>query len=578
MPLILAVTGCVASHTLVQFKPKSGYFHHAPVAAGFAYAFVAPATHKSYNVYEPNRIGHSQAKTFETRKVTNYISPVEKENIVPVYYAAPQPKRHEIVVPKVLKTQYHSQDKLGQYAYGYVHNDASHHEERTLNGGVSGSYSYFDDSGIKQSAKYVADHLGYRIEGTNLLSSAPLPVRPTPEVEAATYAHLKAFDEAKSRNLRGRHVHIGIGETPEVAAARAAHLKVFNEIKRKRAQRWRRDAHRQSVYGQQRPGFYHDRHSSHSHVQQPYRGPYASHALNVPVTPTPAVQAATNAHLNALHAAHKYGGAVNVGIRDTPEVEAAKQAHFYAYDKIQQSHAQRWKRSAHRSQSSHTHRNRGHSSSNYKYQQQFAPQYQQFSAPHLQQASVPYSAPVPVKHTPAVQAATYAHLQAVNEAQRYGHHGHVGIPDTPQVAAAKEAHLHAFHKIKQNHATRWKRSAHYSPKSHPHTHNIVQYSSPNELSKHSTFVKSYNKPIVVPQPQILKQYHSQNELGQYAYGYSGGSSAKHEEKGPDGITRGHYSYFDAYGKLQRVEYEADDYTGFKIVSATNLPRNPWSLF
>ncbi|CAA9997394.1 unnamed protein product [Nesidiocoris tenuis] len=38
--------------------------------------------------------------------------------------------------------------------------------------------------------------------------------------------------------------------------------------------------------------------------------------------------------------------------------------------------------------------------------------------------------------------------------------------------------------------------------------------------------------------QITSQYHAQDELGQYAYGYSGGPSAKHELKTADGLTSG----------------------------------------
>lgn len=72
---------------------------------------------------------------------------------------------------------------------------------------------------------------------------------------------------------------------------------------------------------------------------------------------------------------------------------------------------------------------------------------------------------------------------------------------------------------------------------------------------------------------ILNQYHTQNELGQYAYGYSGGPSAKVESKSFDGVTRGSYSYIDADGKLQTVQYTADAQNGFKA-AATNLPTAP----
>lgn len=75
------------------------------------------------------------------------------------------------------------------------------------------------------------------------------------------------------------------------------------------------------------------------------------------------------------------------------------------------------------------------------------------------------------------------------------------------------------------------------------------------------------------QSPVLSQYHSQDTLGQYAYGYNGGSSAKVETKSIDGITRGSYSYVDAQGLLQTVEYVADAVNGFRA-AATNLPKAP----
>lgn len=78
--------------------------------------------------------------------------------------------------------------------------------------------------------------------------------------------------------------------------------------------------------------------------------------------------------------------------------------------------------------------------------------------------------------------------------------------------------------------------------------------------------------IAAPGP-VLSQHHSQDSLGQYAYGYNGGSSAKEEIRTFDGITRGSYSYIDANNILQTVEYTADPINGFRA-AATNLPRAP----
>uniref|UniRef100_A0A0A9W1G0 Cuticle protein 6 n=1 Tax=Lygus hesperus TaxID=30085 RepID=A0A0A9W1G0_LYGHE len=73
--------------------------------------------------------------------------------------------------------------------------------------------------------------------------------------------------------------------------------------------------------------------------------------------------------------------------------------------------------------------------------------------------------------------------------------------------------------------------------------------------------------------QITSQYHSQDELGQYSYGYAGGPSAKEEIKTADGITRGGYSYIDANGIVQSASYVSDPVNGFRV-AATNLPAGP----
>merc|ERR1712024_161983 len=68
------------------------------------------------------------------------------------------------------------------------------------------------------------------------------------------------------------------------------------------------------------------------------------------------------------------------------------------------------------------------------------------------------------------------------------------------------------------------------------------------------------------------QFHAQSELGEYNYGYANANSAKQEFKTADGIVQGTYSYVDANGVLQTVNYVSDA-EGFKV-AATNLPRAP----
>lgn len=78
---------------------------------------------------------------------------------------------------------------------------------------------------------------------------------------------------------------------------------------------------------------------------------------------------------------------------------------------------------------------------------------------------------------------------------------------------------------------------------------------------------SHATSVITP---VQQQYHTQDELGQYAYGYSDPLSSKQEVRSLDGVTRGSYSYRDADGILQTVDYTADD-TGFHV-TATNLPK------
>uniref|UniRef100_A0A1I8PBK5 Cuticle protein 6 n=2 Tax=Stomoxys calcitrans TaxID=35570 RepID=A0A1I8PBK5_STOCA len=78
---------------------------------------------------------------------------------------------------------------------------------------------------------------------------------------------------------------------------------------------------------------------------------------------------------------------------------------------------------------------------------------------------------------------------------------------------------------------------------------------------------SHATSVITP---VQHQYHTQDELGQYAYGYSDPLSSKQEVRSLDGVTRGSYSYRDAEGILQTVDYTADD-SGFHV-TATNLPK------
>jgi hypothetical protein len=77
----------------------------------------------------------------------------------------------------------------------------------------------------------------------------------------------------------------------------------------------------------------------------------------------------------------------------------------------------------------------------------------------------------------------------------------------------------------------------------------------------------------VVQGATSSQFHSQDELGQYSYGYSGGPSAKTESKDAFGNVRGQYSFVDANGLIQNANYIADPVNGFRV-ARTDLPVGP----
>jgi len=79
----------------------------------------------------------------------------------------------------------------------------------------------------------------------------------------------------------------------------------------------------------------------------------------------------------------------------------------------------------------------------------------------------------------------------------------------------------------------------------------------------------------VPSGVTASQYHSQDEFGNYAYGYENQNSEKHEAGNAYTGVQGHYSYVDPYGLNRRVDYVADA-AGFRA-SGRGILRKKRSL-
>merc|ERR1719220_2427685 len=107
----------------------------------------------------------------------------------------------------------------------------------------------------------------------------------------------------------------------------------------------------------------------------------------------------------------------------------------------------------------------------------------------------------------------------------------------------------------------------------PVAHTPVAYYAPYHgyQAAPATYEVAPVAPVAAPAP-THSQFHGQDELGGYNYGYATADSSKQEFRTPDGIVQGTYSYVDANGILQTVNYISDS-EGFKV-AATNLPKAP----
>uniref|UniRef100_T1JIX6 Uncharacterized protein n=1 Tax=Strigamia maritima TaxID=126957 RepID=T1JIX6_STRMM len=124
--------------------------------------------------------------------------------IVPIKYHTVIPVKTYEAPDKSHSTQYHAQDSLGQYSYGYsTSNGIEKNEARSADGTVVGGYSYISPEGQQVVIKYTAGEEGFKATGNVI----PQQVEATPEVAQATYEHMMAKAEAEKKS-----------EHPEMAA------------------------------------------------------------------------------------------------------------------------------------------------------------------------------------------------------------------------------------------------------------------------------------------------------------------------------------------------------------------------
>merc|ERR1711990_1362441 len=118
-------------------------------------------------------------------------------------------------------SQFQAQDEFGNLQYGYANINSQKHEVGNTYGGV-------------QTTNYIADHLGFRVQATNLpvAAAAPdvaLPVAPVFEGKQPEHVYELPVAPVHEYTLPVAPVYEGVApepvqDTPEVAAAKAEHL------------------------------------------------------------------------------------------------------------------------------------------------------------------------------------------------------------------------------------------------------------------------------------------------------------------------------------------------------------------
>ena len=216
----------VLAAAAAQYLPYSGYGYSGfPFAAG--YGFSAPQ-YTTYNAapfsYAPTAYSGYSAAPLNYAPYTTYAAPA------------------------AVSSQYHAQNELGGYSYGYADGLSTKSESKNAYGGTVGSYSYVDANGQTQTVSYVADAAGFRVKATNLPVApkadlaapvhslvGPSPVEDTADVKAAKAEFQRLYDEAAAaaeaapdaRKKRSLVAPEPVQDTPQVVAAKAEHARLY---------------------------------------------------------------------------------------------------------------------------------------------------------------------------------------------------------------------------------------------------------------------------------------------------------------------------------------------------------------
>jgi len=94
----------------------------------------------------------------------------------------------------------------------------------------------------------------------------------------------------------------------------------------------------------------------------------------------------------------------------------------------------------------------------------------------------------------------------------------------------------------------------------------------NKWYAKTTPIATPEAPVNAPAGVHAFQYHAQDELSNYRYGYANPNSARATKGNADAsVESGSYSYVDGTGLTRKVDYQADA-RGFRVTGDSRLHR------
>ncbi|KAK9752108.1 Insect cuticle protein [Popillia japonica] len=135
----------------------------------------------------------------ERKDQTLKYAPKIDSNVPALRYIGNQ--RQHVLEDIYLANQYHGQDGVGGYLYGYAVPDIAKTERKKAGGDLRGSYQYINGGGQEIKVQYWDDGNGFH-QIDNVPKILPKQIDDAPEVKAAKDAHLKRWREEAERNSR----------------------------------------------------------------------------------------------------------------------------------------------------------------------------------------------------------------------------------------------------------------------------------------------------------------------------------------------------------------------------------------